>query len=217
MLKFTKGKNGQNKSLLNLVDKPSSHHTDNSDDKEAKEDSELLTDYDEIEEEEEPSASDTMSLLHNIQSRAMSNPTHQAPTNTQDNSITTNELSFIKTEIQSTFDVQPNLCLPLVVEYSLGAISDRADIGCHSIHTNIEELNEISDEIIQKSKECSQLITKLNEDTLRVSKRLKATHQSIRQIKLPRRSILQMLVLVVIWIFNLFLNVYRRLKSRTSA
>ena len=69
MLKFTKGKNGQNKSLLNLVDKPSSHHTDNSDDQEAKEDSELLTDYDEIEEEEEPSASDTMSLLHNIQSR----------------------------------------------------------------------------------------------------------------------------------------------------
>ncbi|OHT08807.1 hypothetical protein TRFO_22559 [Tritrichomonas foetus] len=113
-----------------------------------------------------------------------------------------NELALLKSEIQNRFDIEPDLQLPVLVEYSLGAMSDQADAGCNHLQSDVEELFILSDEIVKKSDECNSLIGKLRENTSKVSKKLKSTHQTIRQIQIPRRSIILSLMLMVLWIVN---------------
>lgn len=175
-----------------------------------------------IEEEEEPSMSDHSTLvipnryskLSDIHGGMNGHNISQLKSSTFIDSL---ELSQLKTEIQNRFDIHPNVKLPVAVEYSLGAISDRTDIGCKTIHSNIEELSALTDEIIQKSNECNHLISRLNEYTVKVSKELRITKQSIQQIRVPRRSLLQFLMLFLFWIFDLFTRIYHRIETRNRS
>lgn len=172
-----------------------------------------------VEEEEEPSLSDnSVSVIpKRLNIRAVSNVNNDNYFSQSNYFIDSSEISVLIDEIQDRFDIQPNINLPVAVEHSLGAISDRADIGCKSIHSNVEELSALTDEIIQKSNECNHLILRLNEYTVKVSKELRTTQQSIQQIKVPRRSLLQLLMLFFIWIIDLFIGIYHRIESRNRS
>ena len=172
-----------------------------------------------IEEEEEPSLSEnsTSIIPNNYSNNFSGNYNNNFPQLQSADFIDSSEFSILKTEIQNRFDVQPNVKLPVAVEYSLGAISDRADFGCKSIHNNVEELSALTEEIIQKSKECNHLISRLNQYTIKVSKELRMTQQSIQQIKVPRRSLLQLLMLFFAWLIDLFIEIYHKVQSRNRA
>lgn len=192
-----------------------------SDDHQNEYDDQISSDYEQqvIEEEEEPSLSDnSVSTLPNnykypdISTAKSSNNYVIQP---QFNEfLNPSELSILKAEIQNRYDIEPNILLPLIVEYSLGAISDHADIECKAIHNNIEELTALTEEITQKAKECNHLVSKLNDYTVKVSNELKITQRSIQQIKIPRRSLLQLIMLLLVWIINIFIGIYRKIKSR---
>ena len=130
--------------------------------------------------------------------------------------ISKDEIEVIKSKLQSQFDVHPNLSLPVLVEYSLGIVSEQADNGCTKLQSDVEELYLLSDEIISKSSECNLLISKLNDNTVRVSKKLKQTHQSIRTIKLPRKSILLALMLALLWFFSLLKHFIKQIINKSK-